>query len=84
MAKKSRRVRRKGTQPKLSQTQLAQPSQATLETREVVEEPTEAPTTVSNEVNYEKEYHYVLTDLRRLVVLAAAILAGIIILSIVL
>jgi hypothetical protein len=84
MAKKSRRVRRKSTQPKLSQTQLAQPSQATLEAREVVEEPAEEPTASSGEVDYEKEYHYVVTDLRRLVVLAAAILAGIIVLSIIL
>ena len=84
MAKKTRRVRRKGTQPKLSQTQLAQPSATTVETTQVVEEAAPEPAAPSGEVDFGTEYHYVVTDLKRLFVLAVAILIGIVILSLIL
>jgi hypothetical protein len=84
MTKKARRVRHKSTQPKLSQAQLAQPSQTTGETVQVVEEAVLEPAAPSGEVDFGKEYHYVVADLKRLFVLAAAILSGIVILSIIL
>jgi len=81
MTKKARRVRQKSTQPKLSQAQLAQPNQATLEARPVIGDSAEEPTASSGAVDYQEEYYYVRTDLKRLLVLATAILSGLVILS---
>jgi hypothetical protein len=84
MTKKSRRVRRKSTQPKLSQTQLAQPSPTAAAPAQVAEEAAREPVAPSSEVDFSKEYHYVVADLKRLFVLAVAILSGIVILSFIL
>jgi hypothetical protein len=79
MAKKTRRVRRKGTPPRLSETQLARPSQkAIIETPSVQEEERSEPT------DFRQEYQYVIKDLQRIGLLAAAMLGGLILLSLVL
>lgn len=85
MAKKSRRVRRKGAQPRLSEAQLVQPTQQT--TREVPpiaeatrEEPEQKPKTI----DFQDEYFYVVSDLKKIGVLAAAMLGGLVILSVIL
>jgi hypothetical protein len=84
MAKKSRRVRHKGTRPKLSETQLAQPTQVAPEVLPAVEATTKVPAKQSTEVDFREEYHYVVSDLKRIGLLAAAIFGGIIILSLIL
>jgi hypothetical protein len=84
MTKKTRRVRRKSTQPKLSQAQLTQPSPTTAASAQIVEEAAGEPVASSSEVDFSKEYRYVVADLKRLFVLAVAILSGIVILSFIL
>ena len=70
MAKKTRRVRRKDTQTRLSETQLAQPSQLAKS----------SPRAAEADADLNREYAYVVSDLKRLGILAAAILGGILIL----
>lgn len=81
MAKKSRRVRRKGASPRLSEAQLIQPRMVTEEATAVAKVP--APELVQQPAttDFRTEYHYVVNDLRRIGVLAAAMLGGLVILS---
>ena len=82
MAKKSRRVRRKGAQTRLSKAQLVQPTQKATEEAiplAEVEAPTLARTSAATD--FRKEYHYVVSDLQRIGLLAALMLGGLIVLS---
>lgn len=85
MAKKSRRVRRKGAQSRLSQAQLVQPTQSAVKEAPpvaevaVVEKTQQPPTT-----DFRDEYFYVVSDLERIGLLAAAMLGGLVILSFIL
>jgi hypothetical protein len=81
MTKKSRRVRRKGMQPRLSQSQMVQPTAASR----VQEEETAVELEPrSQALNFAEEYHYVVSDLQRIGILAALMLGGLLILSFVL
>jgi hypothetical protein len=90
MAKKSRRVRRKGARPRLSKAQLVQPK--TQQPPRVTEAPAEvrvAPAGVESapqpvDLDFRDEYHYVVSDLQRIGVLAALILGALVALSFVL
>jgi len=85
MAKKSRRVRRKGTQPRLSETQLVQPMEKAIkEAPAVVEVAVPEAKQSSAATDFEKEYRYVVKDLQRIGILAAAMLGGLVILSFIL
>ena len=82
MAKKSRRVRRRGAAPRLSEAQLVQPTQTSAtvvpaEPEQDVAAPSAAavePARRATEVDLKKEYQYVVSDMRRLGLLAAIIL----------
>ena len=84
MAKKSRRVRRKDSQSKLSEAQLVQPTQASQAAQPAVEKPAAETTARSSEVDFKVEYQYVVSDLKRLLILAAATFLGLVALSFVL
>ena len=71
MAKKVRRARR------LSAAQTYEPSAAPA-AAEAAPTPT---VTASREVNFSEEYYYILSDLRRIGLLAAITLSGLVILS---
>ena len=79
MAKKSRRVR-----PKLSQAQLVQPTKEALVAKPVAEEITIQPIEQPKATDFRTEYQYVVSDLKRIGLLAAAMLGGLIILSVLL
>jgi hypothetical protein len=81
MAKKSRRVRRKGVQPRLSRSQLVRPAGM-----EKIEDEAPAVETVqqSKALDFGQEYHYVVQDLQRIGILAAVMLGGLAILSFIL
>jgi len=68
MAKKSRRTRRQSTK-------TAQPVRITRPSR-----PTATP--AAKEVNFAQEYHYVLEDLRRIAITAAALFVLLIVLAV--
>lgn len=71
MAKKSRRARRRA--PKVAQpVRIAQP------TAKRASEP------AATEVDFSKEYHYVIEDLRRIAITAAALLVVLIVLALLL
>lgn len=81
MAKKSRRVRRTGRRPRLSAAQMVQPGGAGPAT--------EIPTTSAaaaepKDGNLRDEYVYVLSDLKLIGIIAAAMLALLVVLAIVL
>lgn len=89
MAKKSRRVRRKGTRARLSKAQLVQPTKQ--KTPQAVEAPVVAdarspsePAQRSAVLDFAEEYHYVVSDLQKIGVLAAVILGVLVILSLIL
>ncbi len=77
MAKKSRRVRRKGTQTRLSEAQLVQPTQVAEQAPPVKEAAATEQPQQTDEIDLRKEYQYVTSDLKRLGILAMAILGGI-------
>jgi hypothetical protein len=81
MAKKSRRARRKSAQPRLSETQMVQPTAAS---RVQEEAPEVELTPQTKELDFAKEYHYVVSDLQRIGILAALMLGGLLVLSFVL
>ena len=81
MTKKSRRVRRKGVQPRLSQSQMIQPT-AVAKVQEEAPEVELAPQ--SQALDFAEEYHYVVSDLQRIGILAALMLGGLLALSFVL
>jgi hypothetical protein len=71
MAKKSRRARRQAR--KVAQpVRISEPS------------PTLASRPASTEIDFAKEYHYVLEDLRRIAIIAAALLVLLIVLALLL
>jgi hypothetical protein len=71
MAKKSRRARRQAR--KVAQpVRISQPS------------PTLAAETASKEVNFAKEYQYVTEDLKRIAIIAAALLVLLVVLALLL
>ena len=83
MAKKSRRVRHRDTQARLSKAQLAQPvaGQAPPVVQDAPEvEPVQQP----EELDFQQEYHYIVSDLQTIGILAAMMLGGLIVLSFVL
>jgi hypothetical protein len=85
MAKKSRRVRRKGTRPRLSETQLVRPTEKAIkETPAVVEVAVPEAKQSPAATDFETEYRYVVKDLQRIGILAAAMLGGLVILSFIL
>lgn len=81
MTKKSRRVRRKGVQPRLSQSQMIQP---TVVAKVQDEAPAAELAPQTQALNFAEEYHYVVSDLQRIGILAAMMLGGLLILSFVL
>jgi hypothetical protein len=70
MAKKSRRARRRATQ-------TAQPVRIARPSRTV------AAQAAPKEVDFAKEYHYVVEDLKRIAIIAAALLVLLIVLALV-
>ncbi len=82
MTKKSRRVRRKGVQPRLSQAQLIQPTAASRTQQE--EDPAVELEAQPKALDFQDEYHYVVSDLQRIGILAAMMLGGLLALSFVL
>lgn len=83
MAKKSRRIRRKGDKPQLSQAQLVQPTPIAVQETALVEEAIDA-TQPPEVTDFQDEYHYVVKDLQRIGLLAAAMLGGLVMLSFIL
>jgi hypothetical protein len=87
MAKKSRRVRRKGARPRLSDAQLVQPKERqTLVVTEAPDKTQAASARVESvpqtaALDFGQEYHYVVSDLQRIGVLAAVILSALVALS---
>lgn len=83
MAKKTRRARRKGAQPRLSKAQLIRPTDQ--ETSLVAEAPAVEPDRVSvpqsKVTDFRGEYRYVVKDLQRIGILAAVMLGGLVVLS---
>jgi hypothetical protein len=84
MAKKSRRVRRKGEGTRLSETQMAQPTQVAAVATVATPVPEAKPDKQTADADLKQEYQYVVSDLRRLGLLAAAILGSMLILYIIL
>ena len=82
MAKKSRRVRKKGRQVRLSQAQMVQPGLGEVaEVASVVETPMRP---VPHKSDLREEYHYVIADLKRIGVIALVMLAVLIVLALLL
>jgi len=69
MSKKSRRARRQAARP-------AEPARLSRPSRPQASEP------VAKEVDFATEYHYVIEDLRRIAITAAALLVLLIVLAI--
>jgi hypothetical protein len=79
MAKKSRRVKKKGTPPRLSEAQRIQPSQTAIQEARPEEDSAEVEVMrKSEEPDFADEYRYVMEDLRRIGILAAAMLGGLV------
>lgn len=81
MAKKSRRVRRRQRQIRLSQAQMVQPGMSRAVGLSPVVTPTQSPAPTTD---LREEYRYVITDLRRIGILAVAMLAVLIVLALLL
>jgi hypothetical protein len=81
MAKKSRRARKKARatkpRPPARKTPAARPSPA------IAKKPPHPKARTSKTVDFATEYHYVYADLKRIAITAAAMLAVLIILSLV-
>ena len=90
MAKKSRRVRRKGVPSQLSEAQLVKPTNKNIpQAAEMpATEPTQQPDVKSVQqpmaLDFRQEYRYVVSDLQRIGVLAAVILGILVVLSFIL
>lgn len=78
MAKKSRRVRKKGRQVRLSSTQMAQPGIQEAAAAPLVATPARP---VPKATDLREEYRYVVADLKRIGVIAVAMLAVLIVLA---
>ena len=81
MAKKSRRVRKKGRQVRLSSVQMAQPgiAQAASARSDVAQEHL-----ASKGSDLREEYRYVAADLKRIGLISAAVLAALVVVALVL
>ena len=81
MAKKSRRVRSSGQRPRLSAAQMVQPGVG-----EAVAEAsaTEKAAPSARAVDLRSEYQYVISDLRRIGIIAAAMVCLLVVLAVVL
>lgn len=85
MAKKSRRVRRKGAPPRLSEAQLVRPVAPVTPRATASDQAADKGRLKTDEpVSFEEEYRYVIQDLRRIFALAAVILLALVALSFVL
>lgn len=86
MAKKSRRSRRETTKPTVTKRQPASthevPSAATP--AEAASKRASQAETTKKGPDFSQEYHYVISDLKRVGILAAVLLAGLVALSFVL
>lgn len=82
MTKKSRRVKRKGAQRRLSEAQLVQPTQAAIKEASLAQvATTSASAREAEPTDFQQEYQYVVSDLGRIGLLAAAMLSGLVLLS---
>ena len=75
MAKKSRRARKQRKPPRLSDAQLVVP--------EVTEQSRAQKSVSRSKTNLEEEYRYVVSDLKRIAIIAAIMLAVMVILAVV-
>jgi hypothetical protein len=84
MAKKSRRVR-KGAQPRLSKAQLVKPQEGAVKAEsrgaKASVKPAKMTLKQAGTADFREEYHYVVRDLERIGILAAVILGGLVVLS---
>ncbi len=83
MAKKSRRVRKQNRPVRLSQSQLVMP-QTLTGSAQAAAAPTPAavsPTVQQPAVNLAEEYHYVIADLKRIGLIALAMLVLLVVLA---
>ena len=80
MAKKSRRVKKQG-QVRLSAAQMVQPMADEVAEAVAVAIPTQS---VLQETDLRDEYHYVITDLKRIGIIALAMLAVLVVLALLL
>ena len=84
MAKKSRRVR-KGAQPRLSEAQLVKPQEEPVKAEsrgaKASVKPAKMTLKQAATADFREEYHYVVRDLERIGILAAVILGGLVVLS---
>ena len=81
MARKSRRVKKKDRQVRLSLTQMAQPGAGEGADAPLVAARARHARQVSD---LQEEYHYVIADLKRIAVIAVAMLAVLIVLALLL
>ena len=81
MAKKSRRVKKKGGQVRLSPAQMMQPGMGEVTDAPLVAAPAQSASQVSD---LREEYRYVIADLKRIGVIAVAMLAVLIALALLL
>jgi hypothetical protein len=81
MAKKSRRVKQEGQRIALSPAQMVQPGVGETGEEVIVSAPA-AP--VAQTTNLQEEYRYVIADLKRIGVIAVAMLAVLIVLALLL
>ena len=81
MAKKSRRVRKKGRPARLSPAQMAQPEVGRAADTPIVAAPVQFTPKASD---LREEYHYVIADLKRIGFIAAVMLVALIALALLL
>jgi len=81
MAKKSRRVRKQGRPARLSPAQMTQPEAGRAADKPIVATPVQSAPKVSD---LREEYRYVITDLKRIGIIAAAMLVVLIALALLL
>ena len=89
MAKKSRRVRRKGQQVRLSAAQMVRPASpaaagALTGAAEAAERAAVAAPRAPRLADLREEYRYVIADLKRIGIIAAAMLVVLVVLALVL
>ena len=78
MAKKSRRARKQGQNIRLSPAQMVQPGEGGMVKESDVFASAQS---VSKVIDLREEYRYVITDLRRIGIIAVAMLAVLIVLA---
>jgi hypothetical protein len=78
MAKKTRRVKRKNQPVRLSAAQMVQPGVGEVTQSSPVTGPTQP---VRQATNLQEEYRYVIADLKRIGIIAVAMLAALIVVA---